>query len=349
MTRLATERIASPEMLSFFHLIVFETVMRLKSVTLAAEALDIPQSSLSRNLRALREHFGDALFVRTRTGMEPTSVAQVLVKGVIDALDVYRTRLTGYANFDAASSERNFSIASSDLGHLYILPLLHRHCIKAAPNIHLTAVPLGSAKLVSQLESGEVDIAVGSFPKLFANIREQTLFRDEYICIVPRALAPSGRLSMAQFKSAQHIVVDGHHQEVEKQVLDLAGRQNVRVISSSFVTSGLIAEQSDLILTVPMSVALVIRSERSAIALPPVDLPCIDVKQYWHERCDNDSGNMWLRSIIARARQEHARDVGALEPNSFRLASPSDHVHGVNGAILTRHCESKDGIYGIAS
>src|SRR3546814_5454639 len=62
-------------MLSFMHLTVFEAIMRTKSVSLAAETLDVPQPTLSRYLKQLRDHFGNQLFVRTRTGLEPTSIA----------------------------------------------------------------------------------------------------------------------------------------------------------------------------------------------------------------------------------------------------------------------------------
>ncbi|KEQ50223.1 LysR family transcriptional regulator, partial [Sphingobium chlorophenolicum] len=102
-------------MLSFFHLTVFEAMMRLKSVTLAADELELPQSSLSRNLQTLRDHFNDPLFVRTRNGMVPTSVAQSIAKGVEEALRIYRTGLCERRRFDPSSSERNFRIAASDL------------------------------------------------------------------------------------------------------------------------------------------------------------------------------------------------------------------------------------------
>src|SRR3546814_1518959 len=91
-------------------------MMRLKSVTLAADELELPQSSLSRNLSALREHFNDPLFVRTRNGMVPTSIAQSVAKGVEEALRIYRNGLCGRQSFDPALSERNFRIAASDLG-----------------------------------------------------------------------------------------------------------------------------------------------------------------------------------------------------------------------------------------
>src|SRR3546814_1658217 len=60
-------------MLSFLHLTVFETLLRLKSVTQAAEALDLPQPTLSRHLKYLRSHFDNPLFVRTSKGLEPRS------------------------------------------------------------------------------------------------------------------------------------------------------------------------------------------------------------------------------------------------------------------------------------
>src|SRR3546814_12811429 len=58
-------------MLSFLHLTVFETLLRLKSVTQAAEALDLPQPTLSRHLKYLRSHFDNPLFVRPSKGPEP--------------------------------------------------------------------------------------------------------------------------------------------------------------------------------------------------------------------------------------------------------------------------------------
>src|SRR3546814_2304720 len=51
------------------------------------------------------------------------------------------------------------------------------------------------------------------------------------------------------------------------------------------------------------------------VVTPPLDLPTIEVKQYWHERFDHDPGNMWLRSLIAECRADHqieARQVNVM-------------------------------------
>lgn len=326
-------------MLSFFHLTVFEAMMRLKSVTLAADELELPQSSLSRNLQTLRDHFNDPLFVRTRNGMVPTSVAQSIAKGVEEALRIYRTGLCERRRFDPSSSERNFRIAASDLGHYCIMPLVQKHSVETAPNVTFTAVPIGRGKLIAELEAGAADIAVGSYPSLYANVKEQTLFREDYVCILPKALAPDGVLSLSDFKALDHIVVDGRHyshghQEAERLILETIDQRRVRMVSETFMVTALIAETNDLVLTVPRSVARVVRSPRMTIVAPPLDLPTIEVKQYWHERFDHDPGNMWLRSLIAECRTDHqieARQITVLP--SIEPARLGSHELGAKTII----------------
>src|SRR3546814_19842539 len=96
-------------------------MMRLKSVTLAADELELPQSSLSRNLQTLRYHFNDPLFVRTRNGMIPTSVAQSVSKGVAETLRIYRPGLFARRSFDPSIPVRSLRFASLDLGYYFIM------------------------------------------------------------------------------------------------------------------------------------------------------------------------------------------------------------------------------------
>src|SRR3546814_16288088 len=97
-------------MLSFMHLTVFEAIMRTKSVSLAAETLDVPQPTLSRYLKQLRDHFGNQLFVRTRPGLSPTSIAISLAPPVSQALELYRPPTPGDPSFPPLHSARAFPI-----------------------------------------------------------------------------------------------------------------------------------------------------------------------------------------------------------------------------------------------
>ncbi|TAL01419.1 MAG: LysR family transcriptional regulator, partial [Rhodospirillaceae bacterium] len=231
--------------------------------------------------------------------------------------------------FDPETSERNFRIAASDLGHYCIMPLVQRHSADTAPNVSFTAVSIGRSKLISELEAGAADVVVGSYPTLYANVKEQTLFREDYVCILPKNLAPKGILSISDYKNLDHIVVDGRHyshghQEAERRILETVDPRRIRMVSETFMVTALIAEMSDLVLTVPRSVARVVRSPHMTIVTPPLELPVIDVKQYWHERFDHDSGNMWLRSVISECRADHqleAQQVNVMPVAEIATAS----------------------------
>jgi DNA-binding transcriptional LysR family regulator len=175
--------------------------------------------------------------------------------------------------------------------------------------VRFTAVPLDRRPLIEALESGEVDIAVGGFPALYAGVREQRLFREHYVCLMRKGhpICRTGAISRTAFERARHVVVSaralGHvHQEVEKRLLDMVPPERVRIVSQSFLLSALFVEQTDLILTVPAGVARLLGTRNSVVTVaPPVQLPEFDVKQYWHERFHNDPGNVWLRRTIARS------------------------------------------------
>ena len=56
-------------------LLVFKHVFDCRSVSKAAEKLGRSQSMVSYDLTKLRRHFGDPLFTKTSTGVQPTKLA----------------------------------------------------------------------------------------------------------------------------------------------------------------------------------------------------------------------------------------------------------------------------------
>ncbi|WP_342619838.1 LysR substrate-binding domain-containing protein [Rhodoferax sp. GW822-FHT02A01] len=84
-------------------LLCFEAAVRHRSLTRAAVELSLTQSAISRQIIALEEYLGVALFRRTRHGMEPTAagseyaarVAQRLDALEQDTLDVMGTSAPG--------------------------------------------------------------------------------------------------------------------------------------------------------------------------------------------------------------------------------------------------------------
>lgn len=295
------------EHLNLDQLLLFDALLRDRSVSAVARRMGLPQPTVSRRLAELRRYFNDPLFVRTRQGMEPTPVALAAADAVHEIVQIYRVRLLHAGGFEPAQSERNFAIAASDFGHLVVLPLLERHTVESAPKLTFTAVPLDRRPLIEALESGEVDIAVGGFPALYAGVRQQVLFREHYVCIVRTGhpLCGNGTITRAAFEAARHVVVSaqalGHvHQAVEKRLLEVVPADHVRITSQSFLLAALFVGQTDLVLTAPSTVARLLTARANIETLvPPLDLPGFEIKQYWHERFHHDPGHAWLRQQVA--------------------------------------------------
>ncbi|WP_092515038.1 LysR family transcriptional regulator [Afipia sp. GAS231] len=288
-------------------MIAFDAIFRTRSVVKAAGILDAPQSTVSRWLAKLRDHFDDPLFVKTQQGMYPTPVASKHAPPIAEIVRIYQNELCDAGSFDPATTAREFNIATSDVGSLLLLPALHRYSKTAAPSARFAATLLGSEELMVSLESGHVDVAFGSLKDLCGCVRSQTLAVDAYVCVMPSGRRdPAKPLTLRAFREAKHIVICANgleytHQHVERELREICRPENVRLVTESFLIAGLLVEQDDLILTAPSRVASLLSQRFDLISVsPPIDLPTFKVTQYWHERFHKEPGNQWLRRTIRK-------------------------------------------------
>jgi DNA-binding transcriptional LysR family regulator len=282
---------------------VFVELYRTQSVSRAARRLDMPQASASVVLRKLRTHFGDQLFVRTSRGMEPTPHAQVLFPDLLEIVDrMERVRGT-VALFDPATAQRTFRICMTDISEIVLLPTLLNRLRQVAPAVAIEAEKV-SVDSQNQLETGELDLAVGFMPQLDAGFYQQTLFRQNFVCLVatshPRV---EERLTRRAFSSEGHIVVSssGTGHAIVDQVLRKVGlKRRVELRLPSFLGVARIVAQTELLVIVPRLLGEILALQEPVRLLPcPVPLPSYAVKQHWHERFNRDAGGAWLRRCIS--------------------------------------------------
>ena len=282
---------------------VFDEIYKTRSVTTAALALDLSQPAVSIALSKLRHHFGNPLFVRTSSGMEPTPFGEGLVRpvrAVLDALDV----VLGHQNdFDPVRSERIFSICMADISQLVLLPGLWAKLRTSAPGIRIEITPL-SNDTARKLESGEADLALGFMPQLEAGFYQQLLFKQNFVCMVaadhPRI---TEHLSLAQFEAEDHAVISSSGLApmiIDREIERLGLRRRVALDLPNFLGAAFMVEHTDLIITIPKRLGDVLQGRGAFRIFPvPFPLPGYEVKQYWHERYHHDSANRWLRQVIS--------------------------------------------------
>jgi DNA-binding transcriptional LysR family regulator len=279
---------------------VFEAVLRGRSVTSAAGELGLTQPAASNALSRLRSAFGDALFLRTSRGMEPTPFARELAEPVRQALALLESALAHGPGFDPATSARSFRFYMSDLGQIEFLPPLVERVRRVAPGARLEAPALEPEHVADALGAGSIDLAVGFLPALGPPLRRQALFSDPYLCLM-RADYPAATLTRRKFLEASHVLVTyrGGHRVVEEALERAGAAQRIVLRVPHFTVVPMVLEQTDLILTLPARVARAFERRGNLKALaPPVPIPPADVAVHWHERFDADAGNRWLREQL---------------------------------------------------
>ena len=298
-------------------LVIFDAMARHRSVIRTAEAVGLSQPATSAALARLRSMFGDPLFVRGGTEMQPTPRALALAPAIHRVVETINLEVLQPAAFEPALAERSFTILTPDIGEISFIPGVLRHLRQAAPQVRLRTLSMPRKAAAEALESGQAELAVGFFPDLQkAGFFQQALFRTSYTCIACASRTGNGngntttRLSLKQFLAARHIVVrpEGREHAFDRWLEDKGHRRQVLLELSHFMSLLAILPDSDLIATVPDDIAAAVARHIKVSRLElPFKPPVIEVQQYWHRRLQHDPANRWLRGVFYAVNR---RDAG---------------------------------------
>jgi DNA-binding transcriptional LysR family regulator len=283
---------------------VFIEIHKTRSVSEAAERLGMAQARASGVLTKLRRHFGDRLFARTSTGVEPTPYAVEIYPDIVECFERLSSPDSRRKPFDPASAQRRFRVCMTDISEIVVLPPLINELRRLSNGIEIEAERI-TADSPSRLESGHADLAVGYMPSLEAGFYQQTLFMQDFVCLVARQ-HPRIReaLTLKNFCHEGHVVVTTSgtgHAIVDREFAKRRIARQIVLRVPSFLGIGRLVASTQLLSIVPRRLGEVLADqEKIRMFAPPIRLPPYAVKQHWHARFHADPGGVWLRNLIAR-------------------------------------------------
>ena len=235
-------------------LVIFDVLMRERSVSRAADKLALTQPAVSNALNRLRDMLDDPLLVRCRTGMKPTARALDLITPVQNALNELDHHLSNPVIFDPLSSQQRFVIAATDYVALILLPPLLKLLAVKAPNIEVQIVNFGPENPELMLESGQCDFAIGRFFNISPRLTKQRWLEESLCCLV-RKEHPTikKKLTLKSYLQLGHIWVSSNERRgmmdhwLQEQGLN---RKIVSVIPN-YTTAAMIIAETDLALILP--------------------------------------------------------------------------------------------------
>lgn len=132
-----------------------EAVARLQSFTRAAEALGLSQPTVSTQVRAVEEQFGQRLFVRSGGAVTVSPGAHATlarIRAALASIAELEDHLAGTSLLETGSLALGFS------AHRIIMPIMRRF-VELHPRVRLRARSASSAELVAGIDSGTLDVA----------------------------------------------------------------------------------------------------------------------------------------------------------------------------------------------
>ena len=284
-------------------LVVLDALLTEKHVTRTGVRLHLSQPAISHSLSKLRVLLDDPLLIRQGNDVVLSALAQNLQAPLKAILGQIEALLGQSIDFVPADSQRTFRVAMSDYGAAIVLPKLLVQLRAKAPDTSLVVVQDSRLGMLEQIEQGKIDLALGVFAVLPADVSSDVLFEETFTCLLDRrSLADNAVLDLESYLARPHLLVstDGNTQGEVDNVLRAQGLHRRVAVNVPHwgAAPGMIAD-TDLILTVATRTLDNLSYGDTLIALaPPMTVAPFNYVQVWHQRFNEDPAHRWLRDLI---------------------------------------------------
>lgn len=304
-----------------------DVLLRERNVTRAASHLGLSQPAMSNGLRRLRILFDDPLLIRTSEGMTPTERANELQPIIRNVLATIDKAVQPQSAFKAKTAERVFRIMASDYAESTIFPHILLRLREEAPGITLDIMTPSDVSFLD-VEQGKVDMVINRFDSIPQSFHEKMIWKDSFACLFSADNPIRDNFNLQTYLQAQHVWVSktgmgvgvGINPDdvqrlgwVDEALNNLGKKRHITVFTRHYQAAMLLAEQKDLIVTLPTRAARLQQDNpRVVIQEPPFEIPAIDLKMAWSPLLQNNPAHQWMRRLIvevARAQVESKTSV----------------------------------------
>ncbi|ABV87362.1 LysR family transcriptional regulator [Shewanella pealeana] len=304
-------------------LVYLDVLLREKNVTKAADQLGISQPAMSNGLKRLRILFDDPLLIRTSQGMTPTERAQELQPTISELIIGLEKAVQPRAEFNAAESEQVFRVMASDYAEATLIPPLIARLRTEAPNVILDIMTPSDVSF-PDVEQGRVDMVINRFDSIPQSFHQKVLWSDDFSCLISKNNPVLDNFCLDSYLKANHVWVSktgmgvgvgmdpGDVQRlgwVDEALTRIGVQRRITVFTRHYQAACLLAEQQDLIATIPSKMAKQhVNNERVCIVPPPFIIQPIALTMAWSPLLQHNPAHKWMRQLITKTADSFGRD-----------------------------------------
>lgn len=299
-------------------LVAFDTLLEERSVSRAADRLNLSQSAMSSALSRLRDYFGDELLIQVGRRMEPTALALSLAPSIREILHQIQITVQTRPTFDPATAQRRLRIMTSDYLIEVLLAEVIRELAATAPGMQLQIVPSNEISF-AQFMKGDVDLIIVPEEHTLNEHPRSLLFEDTFSCVVWSGnTAVQEPLTMEQWLAMSHVVVHFGRDQLTHferwfadQPATKAAERRVDIIAPSFgVVPHLIVGTQRVATMHTRHARLYEKLLPIRVLAPPPGFPAMRETMQWHRRLDRDPAIRWAAELMERFGRKDAQPPG---------------------------------------
>ena len=287
-------------------LVCLQALLEEKSVTAAANRLNLSQSAVSKSLARLRQITGDPLFTRTAHGLIPTTRALSLQHELGPVLDNL-WNIVQPQEFDPAHCQRHFHIALPETANQAVFQKSLSTIFQQAPEIKIEIKNL-TLKDISLLPTGGKDLVIlpndlDCGQARLSGLYCQTLYENTLVCLVRREHpCLKEEWNLESWLGMKHVGMGSLNDSgsiVDQTLIHHGKAREIMVAVDDFHNATGVCESSDLALICTSLWAEYAMSRYQVAMLPvPLNIAPIAYEMYWHERHNQEPAHKWLRSFF---------------------------------------------------
>ncbi|WP_117232694.1 LysR family transcriptional regulator [Vibrio maerlii] len=282
----------------------FIAIYEEKSLTRAAERLDVSQPSLSAHLKNLRAEYNDLLFERRSHKMEPTPIANDIYYRYKAAYDSILSTLPETSDFSPQECDYTFRIASMNIASVFLLPAVMKKIQSMAPDCVIEVVN-AKGEMASEIREKRIDLIL-DITGAHSNLNSKPIWEDELCVVCSQGNDQfTGDLTLNEFLKSKHIMLarDGHKRNL--LALSHSPYFEQRKVARKLNTIQDFADSihhSSWLATLPKSLLSCCFNENEIKVYPlPFHYTKPSISLYWHQNRSADPVHKWLRSCFETA------------------------------------------------
>jgi DNA-binding transcriptional LysR family regulator len=208
---------------------------------------------------------------------------------------------------------------ASDYAESTLFPTVLGKLRTLAPGLTLDIMTPSDVSFLD-VERGKVDMVINRFDSMPQSFHQIHLWDDSFTCVLSPENPVLEDFTLDNYLKANHVWVSktgmgvgvgvdpGDVQRlgwVDVALKKLGKKRQIRVFTRHYQAAMTLAEQNDLIVTLPTRAAELKRDNpRVVLREPPLEIPPLELKMAWSPLLQHNPANKWLRKLIADTARE---------------------------------------------